>query len=201
MLRRMHQSRNPVHRRAAAAELFHIRRLLREGSADGRVVQELRVVASGAGARTPDLVATYTDGTIQRFEITTHTDAPRGVRETGPTATRAETGRLAHESGARIPFSEQDLVAAIERKVDETSQLRVPMGSTPRGGVVVVHLTHARVTTELMDRAVATASHEFESWVHGVDVSFTERGADGALHRITRSYRRTASGTYSPIEH
>ncbi len=159
-------------RRAASSELKAVLQYLDQGAPDGRTVLTLEIVGSRSRGRSPDCVIRYTDGSVERVEITTLTSAPRGHSPGGAALARATAQRGATPS---------DIAAAIVRKAADAparrSQLTAPMPNVRAGGTIRVNLTHTSVSPAAVDQAVQSVAGTLGAHVERIEVGYMDRAS------------------------
>jgi hypothetical protein len=186
-----------VQGRSSGLELHTANRYLKQGSPTGKTVATMESIPSRAGARTPDYVVTYTDGTVERVECVTVTSAPRG-RVGGAVD-------LANASMERPPTA-GDIHNAIVSKAGsgaKPSQLASAIPGRPdvpaRGAIVVNVATGG--SRAMADAAVSRVPAGIGAHVQRIEVTFLERAGDSSspLVRRTATYVRDASGRFVPL--
>lgn len=191
--RRAADPANAKLRRAAAAEVKEIERVLTQGL-DGKAVTQLEVVKPSSAGRTPDFIATFADGTTARLELRTLTSAPG--RLTLPQAGAA----LAGETTRRLP-TVQDIGRAILDKVKSTparpNQLAAPIAGVAPGGSVSVSLAAGSAPTRAaLDAEIGRIAGRLPPELRSVTIHWMERAPSGALKSAGATYARDASGIW-----
>jgi hypothetical protein len=190
----------PVHRRAASHEIHTLVRYLEHGSPDGRAVARLDVIPSRSGTQSPDFVVHYSDGTLERLEVTAVTSGARGTQSTARGTDLVARERLAEATLTRSNVLAGDIGRAIMRKATGR-QLLDTLAEVPQGGSIVVHVTFGSITPSIADQAVASVANQIGPAVSCIEISFLARASpELPVYRVVRSYRRSSTGAYDLIQ-